>query len=214
MNTSEAKLSSSSRNNQSDSKSGCFKALTSCFKFKNIVDIDENNQKLTLKKNIDENDELLSEKLTKSDIGEFTLMNLIIYFNIFKKKFFKIILALKSAMLIQRWYRRYQSRIEAKKKAVWNIYQSIEYSGEQDQLKLCNFFLTLIKNSAFLNSAQGENTFQLRHQQSIDSNSINSVDMLSNKNTQIIQKVFSTSIDKDGSTRNCLQNLIFFYFFN
>jgi serine/threonine-protein phosphatase with EF-hand domain len=47
-------------------------------------------------------------------------------------------------MLIQRWYRRYQSRIEVKKMTAWHIYQSIEYSGEQDHLKLFEFFLTLV----------------------------------------------------------------------
>ena len=60
------------------------------------------------------------------------------------------VLALKSALLIQRWYRRYQSRIEMRKLTAWHIYQSIEYSGEQDQLKLYDFFLTLIKNSAII----------------------------------------------------------------
>lgn len=50
--------------------------------------------------------------------------------------------AIKSAMLIQRWFRRYKSRIEIKKMTAWHIYQSIEYSGEQDHLKLFEFFLT------------------------------------------------------------------------
>ena len=83
-----------------------------------------------------------------------------------------------------------------KKKTAWNIYQSIEYSGEQDQLKLCNFFLTLIKNSALLDSmnpntgaktqaliAEGEDILPLH---------------LGNqtKSAKLIQKVFSGSIDE------------------
>lgn len=54
-------------------------------------------------------------------------------------------------MLIQRWYRRYLSRIELRKQTAWHIYQSIEYSGQQDQLKLYDFFLKLIKNSNLIN---------------------------------------------------------------
>lgn len=39
-----------------------------------------------------------------------------------------------------------------RKLTAWNIYQTIEYSGEQDQLKLYDFFLTLIKNSGLINN--------------------------------------------------------------
>jgi hypothetical protein len=61
-------------------------------------------------------------------------------------------------MLIQRWYRRYKSRIELRKLTAWQIYQSIEYSGEQDQLKLYNFFLSLIKNSRYLDKMISQST--------------------------------------------------------
>uniref|UniRef100_A0A1I8HDQ7 Serine/threonine-protein phosphatase with EF-hands n=1 Tax=Macrostomum lignano TaxID=282301 RepID=A0A1I8HDQ7_9PLAT len=53
--------------------------------------------------------------------------------------------SLQSAVLIQKWYRRYKARLEARRQTSWMIYQSIEYSSESSQLHLYNFFNDMLR---------------------------------------------------------------------
>nr|XP_014345038.1 PREDICTED: serine/threonine-protein phosphatase with EF-hands 1 [Latimeria chalumnae] len=66
--------------------------------------------------------------------------------------------AMKAAILIQRWYRRYVARIEMRRRYTWSIFQSIEYAGEQDQLQLSNFFSFLLDHYTQVKNTGKEDT--------------------------------------------------------
>ncbi|XP_048338702.1 serine/threonine-protein phosphatase with EF-hands 2 isoform X2 [Sphaerodactylus townsendi] len=62
--------------------------------------------------------------------------------------------AFKAAILIQRWFRRYMARLEMRRRCTWRIFQSIEYAGEQDHLKLNHFFDYLVDHFMASNSKE------------------------------------------------------------
>ncbi|XP_036269214.1 serine/threonine-protein phosphatase with EF-hands 2 isoform X1 [Pipistrellus kuhlii] len=65
--------------------------------------------------------------------------------------------AFKAAALIQRWYRRYMARLEMRRQCTWSIFQSVEYAGQQDQVKLHDFFSYLVDH--FTPSSHSERDF-------------------------------------------------------
>ncbi|XP_076998922.1 serine/threonine-protein phosphatase with EF-hands 2 [Tamandua tetradactyla] len=65
--------------------------------------------------------------------------------------------AFKAAVLIQRWYRRYTARLETRRHCTWRVFQSIEYAGQQDQVKLHDFFNYLMEH--FTPSSHNERDF-------------------------------------------------------
>ncbi|CRK98102.1 CLUMA_CG011470, isoform A [Clunio marinus] len=81
----------------------------------------------------------------------------------------KVERVIKATLLIQRWYRRYMARVEMKRRYTWTIFQNIEYSAEQDQVRLYNFFNDLLMHMP-------EAAKQIKEQDQMSTSSAESLD--------------------------------------
>lgn len=52
---------------------------------------------------------------------------------------------MKAALLIQKWFRLWLSKLQARRKLAWRIFQKVEYYDERNQMRLNRFFRSLIQ---------------------------------------------------------------------
>ncbi|PAA82713.1 hypothetical protein BOX15_Mlig002821g3 [Macrostomum lignano] len=72
---------------------------------------------------------------------------------------------IKAIVSIQKWYRRYRARLEARKRVAWRIHQNIEYSSENNRINLQNFFNDVLNVGSELSGGGADRSFAQRLQE-------------------------------------------------
>ncbi|PAA82129.1 hypothetical protein BOX15_Mlig030419g2 [Macrostomum lignano] len=85
---------------------------------------------------------------------------------------------IKAAVLIQTWYRQYTARLEARRRAAWVVYQSIEYDSESNQINLQKFFDDILKFGSKMSRGGASGSFAQRLQESVGAASREERDLL------------------------------------
>lgn len=84
---------------------------------------------------------------------------------------------IRAAIFIQKWFRKSQAKLEARRRATWQVFQTLEYKNEKDQMSLYNFFNDLLMHGQGEGNVLIESLRSEDHVSSIIPNSMLSIEL-------------------------------------